>query len=188
MSGGQFSGERQPGPPLTRHSPLATRHSKRWVWFFVIVGVMAAAGVAAEVWVNLSQQLTPEKLTAARQLWRDRGPRDYTLEYAVKREYNPDPAGRAPDRYTVRVKGGKVESVTDAGGRSLKPGEYEFGSMDALFDAIDEQLKADIAAGGKRPFLRADFDPADGHVTYYRRSVTTTRELLEVVVRLQPGE
>jgi hypothetical protein len=165
----QSSATPSPRHPVTR--------SRRWVWFFLLVGVLGAAGVSVEIWSNLTQQLTPEQLAGARRRWRDKGPRDYVLEYAVKREYNPDPAGRAPVTYTVHVKDGKVESAT--------AGEREFGSMDDLFDKIERQLDADIAAGGKRNFIRADFDRTDGHVTFYRRSVMATHELLEVVVQLR---
>src|SRR5215475_7288229 len=94
---------------VNRRSAIGNR---KWIWFFVLLGTLAAAGVATEIWFNLHQQLTPEKLASAHARWRENGPRDYALEYAVKREYNPEPAPRTGDNYTVLVKGGKVESVT----------------------------------------------------------------------------
>ena len=75
-------------------------------------------------------------LAAARAIWQDKGPRDYALNYEIKRDDNPDPAPRTGDKYTVRVKGGKVESVTDPDGHAPRLGDFEFGSMDDLFDRI----------------------------------------------------
>jgi hypothetical protein len=165
------------GRPVTR--------SRKWVWFFLFLAVVPASLLAVEIWFNLHQQLTPEKLASARIRWDENGPRDYVLEYEVKREYNPEPAPRNPDRYTVRVKGRKVESVTGADGRPPKPGEFEFGSMDDLFDWIKRQLRADSEAGGPRPFVTATFDRHDGHIAHYVHSVSTTRERLEVTVTLR---
>jgi hypothetical protein len=147
------------------------------VWFFLILGALAAMGITTEIWFNLHQQLTPERLAEARARWRKNGPRDYVLEYAIRRDQTPDPARPAPEKYTVRVADGKVESPP-------RPGE--FGSMDDLFAAIDRQLAADRESGGPRPFVKATFDPRDGHIVHYVHSVMRTRERLEVSVQLHP--
>jgi len=175
--------------PTTSAMPPAggrpVARSRRWVWFFLFLAVVPATLLGVEIWFNLHQQLTPEKLAEARARWDENGPRDYVLDYEVKREYNPEPASRNPDRYTVRVKDRKVESVTGADGRPPKPGEFEFGSMDDLFDRIERQLRADREAGGPRPFVTATFDRQDGHIAHYVHSVSTTRERLEVTVTLR---
>jgi len=157
-------------------SSHSTPRSKRWIWFFIIVTMMGAAGVTAEIWSNLSQQLTPEKLAEARAVWKQKGPRDYDLDYEIKREDNPDPAPRTGEKYTVHVKDGQ----------GPRPGEHDFGSMDDLFDRIDQRLRADRESGGPQPFVKATFDPYDGHVIHYVRSVMKTRERLEVTVTLRP--
>ncbi len=88
--------------------------SRSWVWFFLILGTLAVAGLSVEIWFNLNQQLTPEKLAEAQARWQANGPRDYTIDYEIKQDNNPDPAPRTPDRYTVRVEDGHVVSATGA--------------------------------------------------------------------------
>ncbi len=173
-------------PNETQNSKLKTQNSTRWVWFFVLVGTLAVAAVATEIWFNERQQLTPEKLAAARAVWQEKGPRDYALDYDIKRDYDPDPAPRNGEKYTVRVKVGQVESVADADGRAPRLGDFEFGSMDDLFDRIAERLRADRESGGPRPFVKASFSPADGHVIHYVHSVMKTHQRLEVTVTLRP--
>ena len=160
---------------------------KRWLWFFVFLATVPVVLLGVEIWFNLNQQLTPEKLAAARARWDANGPRNYVLEYEVKREYNPEPAPRNPDKYTVRVKDKKVEAVTGADGQPPKPGDFDFGSMDDLFEFIDRQLRADRESDGRRPFVTATFDRRDGPIAHYVHSVSTTRERLEVTVTLRPA-
>jgi hypothetical protein len=166
--------------------PNATRRPKRWLWFFLFLAVVPVALLSVEIWFNEHQQLTPEKLAAARARWKENGSRDYVLDYEVLRDPNPEPAPRTGEKYSVRVRDGKVESVTGPDGKPPRPGEFEFGSMDDLFDRIDNRLRADRETGGPRPFVKADFDPHDGHVVHYVHSVARTRERLEIRVKLTP--
>jgi len=138
--------------------------------------MMGAAGVTAEIWSNLSQQLTPEKLAEARAVWKQKGPRDYDLDYEIKREDNPDPAPRTGEKVTVRVENGQAQG----------PLTTEFGSMDDLFDYIEQRLRSDRESNGSRPFVKATFDHEDGHIVHYVRSVAKTRERLEITVTLRP--
>lgn len=158
----------------------------RWVWYFVVLGVLTAGGVAANVWFNLRQQLSPEQLDAARRLWNERGPRDYRLSYTIKREVNPDLAGTVPQNYTVQVRDAKPVSVSGTDGRALKPGDYDFDSMDSLFAAIEKQMRADADPDKPRAFVKATFNGRDGHVVHYVHSVMRARERLEVTVELVP--
>jgi hypothetical protein len=163
---------------------MTTGTNWRWIWFFVLLAVLATSGVAYEVWYNLHQQLKPQNVAAARRLWDEEGPRDYVLNYQVKWEYNPEPATSEPDRYTVVVHGGKVKSVTPEEGGPLPSKEHVLGTMAELFDFIDEQMRADTEPGQPRAFVKATFDPNDGHVVHYVHSVMRTRERLEISVRL----
>ncbi|HEX5272767.1 MAG TPA: hypothetical protein VFW33_19855 [Gemmataceae bacterium] len=151
------------------------RRPRKWVWFFLLLGTLAAAGIVIEVWSNVQQQLTPEKLAVARALWAQNGPRDYELDYEVKRDETPDPSPRVGEKYTVRVKDGKAEPRPSG----------EFGGMDELFDWIADRLARD-AADHTRPFVKGTFDRHDGHVLHYVRSVMTTRERVEITVTLRP--
>ncbi len=158
---------------------------RRWVWFFVLLALPLPFVITIPIWYNLRQQLDPERLAAARQRWREHGPRDYVVDYAVRHEYNPEPGGRTPERYAVTVRDGKARSVTGAGGRELTPGEYDFATMEELFDLIERQLREAAEEGGRRPFMIGVFGREDGHVARYRRSVVRTRELFEVEAKLR---
>jgi len=165
--------------------PHPVTRSRRWIWFFLLLGALAVGLLSLEIGFNLYQQLTPAKLAEARERWNANGPRDYTAEYAIKREYNPDPVQGAPQKYTVRVREGQVESVTGPDGKAPPPGEFEFGSMNDLFGFIERQLQVDQHSDSGRPFVKADFDPRDGHISHYVHSVSKTRERLEVSVQLR---
>jgi hypothetical protein len=155
----------------------------RWVWFFVVLGVLTTGGVAANVWFNLRQQLTSQQLADAHRLWKQKKPGIYDLHYTVKREVNPDLAGTVPQNYTAHINGKEV-LVTSAGGHPLKTGDYDFDTMDSLFDAIDRQLYSDADPGRPRAFVKATFDGSDGHVKHYVHSIMRTRERLEVTVEM----
>jgi hypothetical protein len=144
---------------------------------------MTIGGIAANVWFNLRQQLTPEQLDEARRVWSQKRPGSYELHYTIKREVNPDLAGTVPLNYTAHVNGEKV-SVTTPEGKVLRPGDYEFDNMESLFDAIDRQLRVDSDPDRPRAFVKAEFDGIDGHVTHYVHSVMRTRERLEVTVKM----
>jgi len=163
----------------------------RWVWYFLVLGLLTAGGILVNTWYNLRQQLTLEQLEAARQLWFKNGPRHYRLEYTIKTEVNPDPSGVAPERYSVEVRDGKIMAVFGPdnkvlGPDKLEPCDHEFDSMDSLFAAIEKQLRADADPARPRAFVKATFDGRDGHIMHYVHSVMRTRERLEVKVELTP--
>ena len=56
--------------------------------------------------------------------------------------------------------------------------------MDSLFDFIRDRLRADASPDRPRAFVKASFDEKDGHVSNYVHSVMSTRERLEVTVKL----
>jgi hypothetical protein len=172
--------------PTTMSSTLRPR-SRKWVWFFLFLDVVPVTLLSVEIWFNLNQQLTPEKLATARARWQANGPRDYVLDYEIKHDYNPEPAP-PPEKYSVRVKDGKVEAVTDAAGRPARRGDFPFGSMDDLFARVEQRLRADRESGGSRPFVTATFDRHDGHIARYVHSVMKTRERLEVSVQFHAEE
>src|SRR5262249_1098653 len=105
---GGAAGDLRRSRPAMSATTASPRPNRRWIWFFAILLLLTVGGITWEVWYKLRQQLTPEQLTAARQLWNEQGPRDYILKYEIKLEYNPDPAGVAPLKYKVKVRDGKV--------------------------------------------------------------------------------
>jgi hypothetical protein len=167
-------------PTGNREPRIKHQKSRGWIWFFVILGTLTAAAAAIEIWYNLRQQLTPERLAAARQLWREKGPARYQVEYLLKREDGSE------QRFRTRVEDGAVVSVTRSDDRPLQEGRYPFAGMDGLFDYMEKRLQTDSEAGGPWVFATAVFDRNDGHVLRYVRSVRSPRERLEVIVNLRP--
>lgn len=96
------------------------KHSS-WLWYFLPLLGLAAAGLVIPIAYNLGLQLTPEQLAGARERWRQHGTQDYDLAYLAK--YDTEPEG---DEVRVRVRGGKVVRV-------IKNGEVlRFDNVDGL--------------------------------------------------------
>jgi hypothetical protein len=155
------------------------KRNRNWLWFFGVLLVLGAAAVAVEVWYNLRQQLGPEQLAAARQLWREKAPASYQVEYTLKRQ---DGSER---RWTVEVCQGQVVSVR-SGGQLLGEGDYLFDTMDAMFDHVEKRLDADAQPDAPRVFATAVFDKSDGHFLRYVRSTRSPRERVEITANLLP--
>jgi hypothetical protein len=150
--------------------------SRGWVWFFVVLAILSAVAIGVQVWFNLRQQLTRDQLEAARALWKEKGPADYDLQYTKK--------GSVSGTFEVRVRGGRVVSAT-MDGQPLERRLYAFSDMPGLFDDLERFLEMDSAPGSPRTFTKATFDMAgDGHLIHYIRSVMSTRQRVEINVRL----
>src|SRR5438270_6804285 len=85
------------------------RPRRGWMWFFAAIAVLTVMALWAEIWFNRGQQLTQERLEAARALWKQNGPADYDMTYTVDKVNGRD---RSQDRYTVQVRQGKVTALT----------------------------------------------------------------------------
>ncbi len=81
--------------------------SRAWIWFFVVLIAMSAAAVALPIVYNLSIQLRPEELTAARAL---EGERPARLRSAIR---GKDHAERRADG--IDLAGGGARRPTDGG-------------------------------------------------------------------------
>jgi hypothetical protein len=149
---------------------------RRSLWYFVVLAVLAVVAMVSLVKYNLGQQLTQEQLTAARALWKEKGPKSYQLTYKIKIGIDV-----APDYYVVRVRNGSVVSST----RNERPEEkrlFAERGMDAIFDWIQDFQ--DLAAKPKQPrtYIRGMFDPSTGAVRWYVRRVMGGSERLEITV------
>lgn len=153
-------------------SKTANRKSRAWLWFFGLLILLTATVITIEIWYNLRQQLKPEQLAGARQLWREKGPVSYEVRYTLKRQDGGE------EKRLVTVREGTL--ATNHGRRD------SFASMDSLFDYVEKRLEADAQPGTPRVFVTAIFDRHDGHILRYVRSVRSNRERLEVVVQLRP--
>ena len=135
------------------------------------------------------QEVTPEAIEQAKQLWTKAGIRDYDLEWTV--------AGAQNNHYYVTVRGGevrKIESIRPDGRRiELKSPTLGIYSVDGLFLTIaDElaQLKTDHPFGqpkGTKVVMRFKPDPKLGYPQWYRRDVMGTSLAIAIdVVKLVP--
>ena len=50
------------------------RPNRGWIWFFLVVIVMAVTAAAITWSANIRQQLTPAQLAAAQKLWAEKRP------------------------------------------------------------------------------------------------------------------
>jgi len=151
------------------------RKSHAWVWFFAVLAVLAVGAVVGNWYYNLSQQLTPEQLQAAEDLWKKNGPRDYDL-HIVREVSGANSSGEpAHEELLAKVRNGKVVMVT-LNGRPLEPRLFPEYDVEAWFDFIERFLEIDHQPGAPRTFTRARFAPTDGHILEYVRRVSGTRE------------
>jgi len=150
------------------------RKSRAWVWIFLLL-IAASAGVAAfMIRYNLSLQLTPEKIEAARALWKEHGPRDYRLVYT--KQLGDDPR---QDRFVVEVRSGQVRSVIMNQTVFLQPEQLPYHSMDRLLADIARSLEQDLKEG-KKVYTRASFDPKTGALKEYIRRVMGTAQRVQL--------
>jgi hypothetical protein len=158
---------------------------RAWVWFFVALAVMSAAAVILPIVYNVSIQLRPEQLAAARERWKANGPRDYDLQYQEKITEN---GVQTESNWLVQVRDGKATAVT-CDGRELPAAEYPNLTVEGQFAEIERGLQLDLAEGARRNYATAAFDLRDGHPTHYVRRVHGSGDRLEWNVNLfKPGE
>ena len=158
---------------------------RAWVWFFVVLAGMSAAAVALPLVYNLSIQLRPEELAAARGRWRANGPRDYDLQYQEKITENGE---QTESNWSVEIRGGRVTAAT-CDGRALRAGDYPNLTVEGEFAEIERGLQLDLAQGARRNYATAAFDLHDGHPVHYVRRVRGSGDRLEWNVNLfKPGE
>ncbi len=154
----------------------STTQPGRWVWFFLLLGTLAAIGLTIPIVYNLGLQLTQAQIDAARRLWREHGPKNYDMDYAEK----IDPIG-SQFYYRVKVRGGVVVFFSCNG--TVEPvnpgGDYQAHSVDGLFNEIEAAVKADAEKGGRRNYVTATFDKIDGHPHRYIRRESGTRNRIE---------
>jgi hypothetical protein len=155
----------------------APKRNRGWLWYFLLLAVLTILATATLATYNLKQQLTPEQLEAAWQLWKEKGPRSYRLLYTIRIDDRPE---HAVDRYEVWVKDGRATQAIVNGETSERLDWY---GMDRLFGFIDTNLERDAKKGQPRVFTTGDFDPTTGALVKYIRRVMGTRERVQVTVQ-----
>ena len=165
--------------------------NRRWLWYFALLTVLGISAITIPWIYNVWQQLRPEQLASARALWKEKGPKDYDLEYVSKEDEKPGTdaaAGPEIGNVSVRVRDGQVESAT-RNGLVLPPSEAAAHRVEGLFDLIQSNLEHDGQPGQSRTYAHAQFDKNDGHPIHYVRRVMGSRQRLEIIIQLNlPGE
>lgn len=167
---------------------MAVQGRKRgWIWFFGVLAVIAVLWVVMDFVVKHywnREQLTEEQLKHARELWKQKGPADYDLQY-IKIITGAGDEKPTTERVSVKVRKGEVV-VAEPDDRPIEAKRRYYG-MPALFDFIEDFLAEDRAPDHLRTYVHATFDPVDGHLTHYVRRVTGTKQQIELTdIRLRP--
>ena len=154
--------------------------SKRrtWVWFFVVLGILAVAAVVIPLFVVPMVQLktvTIADIAAARKLWEQKGPRDYDMTLRKR--------GSVTGTFEVQVRSGQVVAVT-MDGQPLPARQYADYSMPAVIDDLERFVELAASPSAGPVLLRARFDPQDGHLIRYVRKDDQSGTL-EVSVKLR---
>lgn len=165
------------------------RRNRSWLWIFAVMGGLALLAIGINWAWNSMQPLTPERLQAARALWKEKGPADYDLKIArtIMTESADGVRQTIVDKYTVQVRGGKIVEFL-VNGKQPEPrlnrddtpnpdadreGRSHF-SVDGIFDDIEEIMAKDTKDNLKS-FLRARFNKEDGHLMLFSRQVNGLR-------------
>jgi hypothetical protein len=158
------------------------KRTNTWIWYFVLLAVLTVLASGVLIAYNLRQQLKPEQVEEARKLWEKKGPASYVLAFTKRLGDSND-----AEEVVVRVRDRKVESVT-LNGRTLEDRIKGYYDMSALFDQIEENLEKDAKSGAPRAFVRARFDPNDGHLLGYVRRVMGSRPIVRVEIEVERFE
>jgi hypothetical protein len=184
---------------------MPARRFPRWVLYFAALVVLGAAAVTIPLVYNLSQQLDPDQVRAARQRWRGQGVRDYDLACLARVDQNP-----LPHQYEVAVRGERVVWVK-LDGEVYLPREQQGPvgmavgvtlrcvstktptaaalaplTVEGMFARMEEDLRDNALAGGKN-YAAASFDSATGAPMRYVYRVRGSTKRVEWNVRLQPA-
>jgi hypothetical protein len=134
---GRESGLPRPDFRPSPNAPASPLQSRRWVGFFVILGILGTAAIVINLVYNVSQQLKPEQLAAARALWKEKAPPDYDLDYVIKDEEatgGTEPLRLIVDRISVHVRDGKIQTVSRNG--AVVPDGFASSQMLAILACV----------------------------------------------------
>jgi hypothetical protein len=161
------------------------QRNRGWIWFFVVLAVLATAAVTINLLYSARQRLTMDQLRAAEDHWDRAGPQDYDL-VIDKTIGSATPQGqKTRDRITVEVRGGTSRSGT-INGQPLDERLLSQYDMGGWLSFVEEFVRQSEKPDAPRTFLTADFDAQTGALRRFRRSVRTTREWVDVTFELTP--
>jgi hypothetical protein len=158
------------------------KRNNAWIWYFALLALLTVVASGALIAYNMQLQLKPEQVESARKLWEKKGPASYLLAFTKRLGESNE-----SEEVAVRVRDRKVESVT-LNGRVLEERLKTYYDMPALFDQIEENLEKDAKPGSRRAYVRAQFDPGDGHLLDYVRRVMGSRPIERVEIHVERFE
>ncbi len=147
-----------------------------WAGYFLILLGMGIVAVTVMVVYNIRQQLKPDQLEAAHELWKENAPKNYDLKYLIKRP------GDQTDKFYVKVRKGETVELT-LNGKSQPRHLYRHHGMPALFRYVKRFMEIDQDPKTPKSFTRAIFHKKDGHIMWYVRRVSGTKDRVEVEVK-----
>ena len=59
--------------------------NRGWIWFFVALALLSITAISILVLYNPTVPLTPAYSAEAKAKWKQRGPRDYDMDYTLKK-------------------------------------------------------------------------------------------------------
>jgi hypothetical protein len=166
------------------------KRNRRWLWVFVVLGVLGLLAMGINFAYNVGEPLTPEKLNAARALWEEKRPANYDLHIMFSREYMSadNRRGTIVDQFDVQVRDGRVTGflvngkepdplLDEKGQRRLEDERLRRESYDisGICDSIEDLMNKDRREQSPS-LMRARFDRNDGHVSYFTRQIYKRRE------------
>jgi hypothetical protein len=154
------------------------RRNRNWLWFFLVLALLAAVAVGIPLFYEPLEPLTIDRLRQARALWEQHRPPNYRLEYTKQ--------GNARGTFVITVRDGKVKSVTlqtEGPPIELEPRLYDIHDMTGLLDDIETLLKRDAQPNAPAATNRGRFSPEDGHLVRFVRSVPAENYKLGIRVK-----
>ena len=179
-----------------------SNRNRRWLWVFVGLGILGLLAMGINYAYNVGEPLTLEKLHAARALWEQKRPSNYDLRIVFSGEYMSadNRRGTLVDQFEVHVRDKKVTGflvngkepeplLDESGQRRLDDERLRRESYDisGIFDSIEDLMNKDRREQNPT-FMRARFDPADGHVTLFTRQLERRREQYIQIALKKVGE
>jgi hypothetical protein len=164
------------------------KKNRLWLWFFAFL-IVASIGVAGfMIWFNLRLQLTPEKLEAEMERWKNNGPTSYVL--TISRQINDN----RPEAFVVTVRQRRAiqvllngEPLHGVDNKPLQAGDdrLQWYTMEKLFREVEIFLEQDAKAGVKN-YNVALFDERTGALVKYIRSVRASRQHIDQSAKVEP--
>ena len=150
--------------------------NRNWLWYFLTLAFLTLLATTILIVYNLSQQLKPEQLQAARRQWQEKGLPSYHLVYSIKIHEES-----RSDLYDITVKDHHVTQAL-VNGLSQTADKFHWYGMEKLFSYIATDLERDQKKGQPRAYTRALFDPQNGALRWYVRRVMGTQHRVEITI------